>query len=277
MAFKSIVTVWDGKEESRTALRAATRLAGDASGHLDILCLGLDRTPVGYYSDAAMEVLDSFHKAAVTEAETRAAEAKRLMQAEVISSAVRTAAVRYAEIGRAVGDAAWHQDLVVLPKPYGPDGDETPEIVTEAALFESVTPVLVVPSEAVEPAPRRILVAWNGSAQAMRAVRAALPLLAAAEEVVIAVVDPGRHEANEADPGRALAVMLARHGAHAAISVIAETGPSVAHMLNRAAREAGMEMIVMGAYGHSRFRERLLGGATRDMLKTAEVPVLMAR
>lgn len=277
MTFKSIMTVWDGKAESRAALDAAMNLARAGSGHLDILCLGVDRTPVGYYSDAAMEVLAGFHKAAADEAEARAAEARRIVGGEDFPNTVKTAAVRFAEIPHAVGGAAWHQDVVVLPKPYGPDGDETPEIVLEAALFESTTPVLIAPTGASGSAPRKVLIAWNGAAEAMRAVRAALPLLKAAEATTIAIVDPGRHEANEADPGRSLAIMLSRHGVNAEIAVIAETGPSVAHMLNRHARETGAELIVMGAYGHSRFRERLLGGATRDMLKGAEVPVLMAR
>ena len=277
MTFKSIMTVWDGKQESRAALDAAIRMARDGMAHLDILCLGVDRTPVGYYAEAAMEVLDGFRKAAMAEAETHAEEARRILGGEDFPHTVRTAAARFAEIPQAVGGAAWHQDVVVLPKPYGPDGDETPEIVVEAALFDSTTPVFIAPSDAAGTAPRRVLIAWNGAAEAMRAVRAAMPLLKAAESTTIAIVNPGRHEANEADPGRSLATMLSRHGVRTEIAVIAETGPSVAHMLTRQARESGADLIVMGAYGHSRFRERLLGGATRDMLKGAEVPVLMAR
>lgn len=276
MAWKSILTIWDGRDATRPALEAAMRLARDGDAHLDVLSIAIDRTPTGYYSDASISVLDSFHRAAVEEAEARAAEARAALAGALFPCSVRTAAVRYAEIGEAVGRAAWTEDLVVLPKPFGPDGDEAPELFLEAALFDSTTPSLVVPEQGDGRQPRRVLIGWNGSREAMRAVRAALPVLAAAEAVTVAIVDPGRLETEEADPGRTFAAWLARHGLSVEIAAVAEAGSSVAHTLNRTARERGCEMIVMGAYGHSRFREMLLGGATRDMLKGAELPVLMA-
>ena len=111
----------------------------------------------------------------------------------------------------------------------------------------------------------------------MAAVRRALPLLQAADAVEITVVDPSPSGPERSDPGGALCQMLTRHGVKAEIAVLARTMPQISDILNRRATEIGADMVVMGAYGHSRFRQAILGGATRNMLEKAKVPVLMAR
>ena len=110
----------------------------------------------------------------------------------------------------------------------------------------------------------------------MAAVRRAMPLLTAAETVNIAVIDPPKHGPERSDPGGMLCQMLVRHGARAEVSVLAKTLPRISDILGRHVRDMDADMLVMGAYGHSRFREAILGGATRNMLEQAEVPVLMA-
>ncbi len=110
----------------------------------------------------------------------------------------------------------------------------------------------------------------------MAAVRAALPLLTAAESVNIVIIDPPRHSSDRSDPGGQLSQMLARHGAKPEVSVIAQTMPRVSDVLGRHCEDTQADLLVMGAYGHSRFREALLGGATRDMLERAELPVFMS-
>ena len=105
---------------------------------------------------------------------------------------------------------------------------------------------------------------------------AALPLLQAAHLVNIAVIDPPQHGPERSDPGGMLCQMLVRHGVKAEVSVLARSMPRISDVLNRHVRDMDADMLVMGAYGHSRFREAILGGATRNMLEMAEVPVLMA-
>ena len=146
-----------------------------------------------------------------------------------------------------------------------------------AAVVGSAAPVLIVPGELAEPFGRKILIAWNQSNEAMAAVRRALPLLQAADAVEITVVDPSPSGPERSDPGGALCQMLTRHGVKAEIAVLARTMPQISDILNRRATEIGADMVVMGAYGHSRFRQAILGGATRNMLEKAKVPVLMAR
>ncbi len=118
--------------------------------------------------------------------------------------------------------------------------------------------------------------AWNESVEALAAIRAAMPLLEAAELVNIAIIDPPSHAPDRSDPGGALAEMLARHGITADVSVIARTMPRISDVLARHAADQEADMLVMGAYGHSRLREAILGGATRNMLEQADRPVLMA-
>jgi nucleotide-binding universal stress UspA family protein len=125
--------------------------------------------------------------------------------------------------------------------------------------------------------PERVVIAWNESAEAMRAVRAALPLMAQARSVTVVVIDPPQHAPNRSDPGGALSQFLSRHGLRVEIEVLSRTLPRISDVLLRHVAESGADLVIMGAYGHSRFREAILGGATRAMLEQQQVAVLMAR
>ena len=144
--------------------------------------------------------------------------------------------------------------------------------------LESGRPALVVPHHA-EGATlgQRILVAWNGSREAVRAVHDALPLLKHADLVQVAVINPqfgyGQHGAI---PGADICLHLARHGIHAEAFVGHADGQTVGPALREQARAIGADLVVMGAYGHSRFRELVLGGVTRYLLEHLHVPMLMA-
>ena len=167
---------------------------------------------------------------------------------------------------------------MVLPRPYGAGKGADSEAVVEAALFDAKVPVLVLPAAGLPEGalPRRVVLAWNQSAEAMAATRAALPLLKGADLVDITVVDPPPHGPERSDPGGLLCQMLVRHGVRAEVSVLARSLPRVSEVLARHATDQNADLLVMGAYGHSRFREAILGGATRNMLEQAELPVLMA-
>lgn len=150
--------------------------------------------------------------------------------------------------------------------------------VVEAALFGSGRPVLVVPHAGrFENVGRRVLIGWNASREATRAVHDALPLLAAAEAAHVLVVTPRPGEDGHGEePGADIARHLARHGVAVAVERI--TAPELAAadvLLNRAA-DLDADLLVVGAYGHSRLRELVLGGVTRSLLRQMTVPVLMA-
>jgi nucleotide-binding universal stress UspA family protein len=90
------------------------------------------------------------------------------------------------------------------------------------------------------------------------------------------VIDPPAHGPNRSDPGGLLSQYLARHDVNIEIDVLSKALPRVSDVMRRHVTDIDADMVVMGAYGHSRFREAILGGATRNMLETSEVPVFMA-
>ena len=166
---------------------------------------------------------------------------------------------------------------MVLPAPFGREDEELSEAILDAALFGATTPVLVAPQETTAQIGKRILVAWNGAAESTRALRAALPLLRAADIVEATMIEDGALRIGNSEPCFALGAMLSRHGVNATTSHLPNSAANIAETLCVRATEIDADMIVMGAYGHSRFRERMIGGATRDMLKQADRPIFFAR
>lgn len=145
-------------------------------------------------------------------------------------------------------------------------------LTIEAALFESGRPILIVPHAA--PAGKRVVVAWDGSAEASRAVASAMPLLRKADEVVIL------RAGEEAEPGARrgdLVAYLAWNGIRADEKTLCPDSRSLGPALLAAAGEAKADLLVMGAYAHHRLRRLIFGGMTRYVLAATEIPVLMAR
>lgn len=147
-----------------------------------------------------------------------------------------------------------------------------------ALLFESGRPVLVVPAHAVMQAPpRHIVVAWHPTEQASRALNDALPFMTAATTVdVVQVIGNGGKWEQRERIGLNIGVHLARHGIEVNIVSRLPVVESVALSLLRHARASGAQLIVAGGYGHSRAREWLLGGVTRELLHATHLPVLFA-
>lgn len=278
MAYKSLMTVVTTAEAMEPALAAAIEMARREDAHLEVLSLGIDRTQAGYYYAGATIVLQQ-EMLDQAEQEARAIDAKvrERLSREDIRWSSEAAVAQLGAVNGLVAVRARFSDLVILPKPFGPHRGQEDEAIIEAALFEGQTPVLVVPETGLGgQLGRRVVVAWNQSTEALNAIRQALPLLVAAETVDIAVVDPARHGPERSDPGGPLSQMLARHGARTEVSVLAKTLPKVSEVLLRHVHDRDADLLVMGAYGHSRFREAILGGATRAILESADVPVLMA-
>lgn len=281
MAYKSILTVLTRAADAELAVSAAARMARAQDAHLDILVLGVDRTQVGYsyIGSGAVLMQVSLDRAEAEARETEAAVKAALDgQGTDLRWSVEAAVTQIGALGDIVAQRARFADLVVLPRPYGPGKGAESEAVIEAAMFEGKAPVLVLPEKGLGDAdqPKRIIVAWNQSAEAMTATRLALPFLKAAETVNITVIDPPPHGPERSDPGGLLCQLLVRHGVHADVSVLARNLPRVSDILARHIWDQNADLLVMGAYGHSRFREAILGGATRNMLEKAEIPVLMA-
>jgi len=278
MSFKTVTTVITEFEVDRFALNAAINLVRREAGHLDVLCLGVDRTQPGYYYGGAAALA---LQASLAEAEERAQQieksVKGVLDGQDISWAINTVATPMPGLAQFLAHLTRLSDLAVLPRPYGEGRGHEHEAVVEAELFDASIPVLVIPdgNELREPV-NKVVIAWNESYEALAAVRAALPLLKAAASVNIAIVDPPPHAPDRSDPGGALSQMLSRHGVKADVSILARTMPRVSDVIARHLLDQNADLLVMGAYGHSRIRESILGGATRNMLQTADIPILMA-
>jgi nucleotide-binding universal stress UspA family protein len=185
----------------------------------------------------------------------------------------------HGDIARGLAEHGRFADLLVV----GQDDTENPSFVepfllSQNVVMQSSAPVLVIPIGLSPPGVgQNILVAWDGSREAARAVRDSLPLLLQAGQVSLLAIDPNgqgyvRSEANPA----AMAAHLERHGIKAeTMEMIAEEKTVTEVLLARIA-EVGADLLVMGAFGHSRLKELLLGGVTYDLLLKLPVPVLMS-
>ena len=155
-------------------------------------------------------------------------------------------------------------------------GDVAGRTAVEDVLFDSGRPLIIVPAHGRSLAPRRVAIAWDGSARAARAVKDALPLLKAAE-LVVAVTIAGEKDLSRMAPCADLATYLTRHGIEGCkLAAPTARRADVAAPLRLFVTEEAIDMIVMGAFVHSRFRQAVLGGVTRSMLDETTVPLFMS-
>jgi nucleotide-binding universal stress UspA family protein len=178
----------------------------------------------------------------------------------------------------AVALQARYADLVVI----GQQNDEWPSGVHrdfERSVPLAVgRPVLVVPyAFERRPVGHRVLIAWNASREAARAVSDALPMLKRASHVHVVAFQPEiSREAHGAEPGADIALYLTRHGVKVTVSRYDAPDVDIGNQLLSRAFDLSIDLIVMGAWGHSRLREMVLGGVTRTLLESMTVPVLMS-
>lgn len=164
-------------------------------------------------------------------------------------------------------------DLVVMSLPDARDRQDGPMSLTADVALHARSPVLAVPRDATSLDCGGIaIVAWNGSAEASHALRFALPMLRLAAAVHIVTVT----EDEAAFPATDASRYLALHDIGSELHERTQDGEDIADLILAAAKELSGDYVVMGAYGHSRIREAVLGGATRDMLGRSNLPVLLA-
>lgn len=153
--------------------------------------------------------------------------------------------------------------------------DTLQRTVIEDVLFDSGCPLFLVPRNAGTVKPERIAIAWDGSARSARAVKDAMPFLVRAETVV-AVTVQGEKDLSRMAPGADLAIFLVRYGIECKLATLVAEASDVAERLRSFVTSQGVEMIVMGAFVHSRFRQAILGGVTRSLLEQPPVPLFLA-
>lgn len=278
MAFKTILTV-TGTHRGDNDIKLAASLCAEVDAHLSVLAVTLAAPPpIGDYAAPMSDAWMEERRADLERLDTRTAEVTRLLASAAISADVSNAYPEMAWADEIIGRRARYADLTFV----GPDllsGGTLRDKTIEGALFSSGKPMLLS-SEGSKPTlrPRKVMVAWDSRIEASRAVREAIDILRAADDVHLVLVDPLEGEGRQGDePGADVATYLARHGAKVTVDRLPSSGQKVTDVLKRHASDMSAELIVMGAYGHSRLREKIFGGVTKSILEDVSIPVLMAR
>jgi len=186
-----------------------------------------------------------------------------------------TLSASFAGVGEQFGRIARRFDLSIVGQAE-PETSAVEEIIAESALFESGRPVIIVPY--IQKAPLKldnVMLCWDGSRAAARAIADAMPLLVKAGRVEVVIVSNERGKQDEIE-GADIGAHLARHGLNVDVKRTALGDIDVADVIPSHAADAGSDFIVMGGYGHSRLREFVLGGVTRSIFRSMTAPVLMS-
>lgn len=278
MAYRTLLVSLNDAERLEAALGLAARLQGTHEAHV----VGLYAIPaVQVYPTIGMEITpDVFegHRAWFRE---RAAKVKTrfdaLIAREGLSAEFRLVESQSPLVADTVIDHGHYADLIIVPQ-VDRQADEGVEMdFDERVVMEAGRPVLVLPRQGEPKSFEKIIAGWNGSREAARAMFDALPLFKRAREVEIVWVNPQRErEQSGSLPGAELASVLSRHGVKVTASPLPSAGMNAGEALLQRAGDTGADLLVMGAYAHSRMREFVFGGATRHVLRHARIPVLMS-
>jgi nucleotide-binding universal stress UspA family protein len=275
MSFKDILVIATEAEADEPAIALGEVLSQANGAHLSCAFLmALPDEPLSYEPTVVAGVWAELLGRARAESEAaRAALTARLPAGCTMTSAEALAR----DLGRVAAVHARYADICVIARPAGISGEVHEEVV-EGVLFHSGRPVLLAPAGwQGKTLGKRVAIAWDASREATRAVADAASFIDGAEAVAVITVDAKpRMFGHGEHPGQTIAAHLMRRGVKAEVRNVETGGRSVAEVLTAEATAFGADLLVLGAYGHSRLRERVFGGATRDLLRTSSVPLLMA-
>jgi len=254
----------------------AVSLAATFGAHLTAAAFALEPAiPASVMGGVAGDVIDR----AIAESQQQANEAVARFEAvakkQGILSEHQIATMLLADAANRFGQLARRFDLSVVLQPQ-PDSDDANDLFVESALFGSGRPVVIVPYIQKDPVKLdRVICCWDGSATAARAIADAAPFLAKAKAIELLIATNGKENAAE-EIGADMAKHLARHNLNVTLQRISAADIEVGNAILSYAADRAADFLVMGGYGHSRWREFLLGGATRDILSSMTLPTLMS-
>ena len=279
MSYKTILAVLQDKDDAGRVLDCALPLAARFSAHL--IGVHAEAIPVPYVTPMGFPDTD-FIAASADANQQRSQEIAALFEERARREDVSR---EWQALENVSGDAAIgavstarNCDLVIAQQ-SDPDGASGALANLEALLFESGRPVLFVPyAVSVDCRFRKVLVAWNGSAQAARATFDALPFILGAEQVdILQIGADDTYAQDRAVAGVDIAASLARHGAKVNYASQPKSGIGIGEAIENQIAETGTDLLVMGAYSQSWLKEFFFGGATRTLLRSMPTATLMAR
>jgi len=277
MTYKTIMVHADKSRRAAELVKVAGGIARANDAHL----VGVATTGISRFAlPAGAELHDPYMAQHIEFMRNRARQALDKFETAANQMGLASVEARLVEDepGGGLALQARYADLVVLGQ-TAPDEPFSPALVDlpQFVVLNSARPVLIVPyAGQFSEMRQRVMVAWDASPSATRAVANALPLLKRAGRVDVVVLNPrAQPDVHGEQPGADIALYLARHGV--TVNVMArDTEVNVGEALLSIAAELGSSLLVMGGYGHTRFREILLGGATRSVLEAMTLPVLMS-
>lgn len=274
MSIKAVLGLLTGEVWDETTIPFGLGLVDAFSGHLHLLHVRPDPGSIlpiiGDGLSGAMmdQVLDSL-STAVEQRAKRAANLAGRFGIKSRNNASFEETVGYE--GRSLVSAAHFADLILLTRPAA-DSPTSMAATIDSALFDSARPVLILPPNAAAISDWKnahIALAWNGSVQAARAAKAVIPLCRPSGRMTILTVG---EEAGDV-PAERLKPWLQLHGIAAELVQIDPKGRSAGNALLEEVRSHHIHLLAMGAFGHSRLRQTILGGVTTEMLRHSDVPI----
>ncbi|MBX3573813.1 MAG: universal stress protein [Mesorhizobium sp.] len=275
---KTILTV-TSPDLGDADLKLAATLCEEIEAHLAVLVLNMAAPPpIGGYAAIMSDAWLQERQADVNRLQERMAAVSDLLAASQISSDVSSEYPEEAWAHEVIGRRARYADLTVIGPELLSRGALKNKVVT-GTLFSSGKPLLLVPQGSFPTlSPKRVLIAWDSRIEASNAVARSLDLLRTADDVRLVLVDPVEGEFGQGEePGADAATYLARHGIKVTVDRRPSQGRSIAAVLRQHAIDTSAQLLIMGAYGHSRLSERILGGVTKTMIDEPPLPILMAR
>jgi len=274
MAFKNLLVHVNSEAVSAPAIDAALTLAEAHDAHL--VGLGI-RAPADIPTYAEVRLPESVIEILTEREETRLANARTLFESRA-KHAGREGRAEWREAEglptSTFGLHARYADIGIVSQNRSGESDRRFIDLAEEVLVSAGRPILVVPvAGAGKTMGEKVIVAWNGSREAARALGDAMPVLEKAKSVEVFIAG----DENLGDlPGADIAAHLAHHHIHVDVHRLAASEVSVGDALLNRAADSGADLVVMGGYGRSRFSEFILGGVTRYILQHMTVPVLMS-
>ncbi|HBQ36464.1 MAG TPA: hypothetical protein DD729_06455 [Rhodobacteraceae bacterium] len=280
MSFKDLLVHIDDTDICAERIAAAVALAKRDGARLTAIALALESTISTYIgidfpsslTEAQQEIVQKSAENAVTKFETSAKEAGIEYASRIIKCAGTKAPARLAFFAR-------HADMIFIGQP-NPDskGKDFQESLLESVLHNSGRSVYVVPYIGRYQAKvRKAVIAWDGGKKAVRAVNDAIPMLKARKSVDVLVINPKKRSGDfGGTQGENLVEHLKRYGVNAKVVVKVNPEISVDTIIQNHISDSGADLLVMGAFGHSRLREKAFGGVTETILQQMIVPVVMS-
>lgn len=276
MEYRTIVAVLQDEAGASAVLDVAVALTADSRGHL----IGVHAEPLPMPIASPMgfpeaTIIGAGHDIDHGRLEKLQHLFEERLRREDIPAEWRSLRTVSGDSALSALESARCGDIVVAGQSQGDGG--APDIDT--LIQSGGRPVLVVPRKrAANIRAKRVVLAWNGSREASRAAFDALPFIKAADETVILTVNPVAHPGEAgALPGNEIAAALSRHGAHVTLEEKRSGSDSVAETISRTVAESKADLLVIGAFSHSRIREMFFGGTTRSMIENPPCLTLMAR